>query len=149
MMKMMNIITIELGRYYIKMYDSITQSINIVDREYNELFNYLTNYVDRLPLVNIKSILGKSDNRLPKQNTVYIRERDKGTYYVIKDKMDGISLSYLRAQPDYKFEEFDVPVLEVNRDYYELYSMTLGKELATIACILDMPPEIACLLEEV
>ena len=142
-------ITLVLNRCEIELTSSITGTKLVITRENPKLFSYLVKYMNNIPLVDTKSIIGELDPDFPKSNKVYIRNRCGGTYYIIRDIVDAISFIYLQAQLDNKFEEFDVPVIEIDRSNYDFYSMTLGKELATLACVLDMPPEIACLLEEV
>lgn len=144
-----NFVTIDFNEDTITMLSSITGNELVISKENPKLFDHLLKYMNNIPLMDTKDIIGELNTGLPKNDKVYIRNKCGGTYYAIKDTIDNVSFLYLRAQPDDKFEESDVPVLEVNRDYYEFYSLTLGKELATLACILDMPPEIACLLEEV
>lgn len=144
-----NYITLIFYDHSIIIRSSITGTELFVPLKNHELFNYLIKYQRSLPVVDTKGIIGKLNTGLPKGTKVYIKNKCRDIYYIIKDKIDDVSFLYLQAQLDDKFEESGVPVKEMNRCYYEFYSMTLGKELATLACVLDMPPEIACLLEEV
>ena len=138
-------ITLLLGRCRVIMTSSFTYKLLVINRENPKLFYHLLKYITNLPSVDIIDGL---DTEFPKSVKVYIKLRNIESYYIIKDRIDSRSFIDYIKQTDDKFEESGVPVLEVNRDYYELYSMTLGKKLATLACVLDMPPEIACLLEE-
>lgn len=148
-MKEKDYITLVFDRCEIELTSSITGTKLVINKENPKLFSHLVKYMNNIPLVDTKGIIGELDPDFPKSTKVYIRNKSRDTYYIIRDIVDAISFIYLQAQLNDKFEESDVPVLEVNRDYYEFYSMTLGKELATLACVLDMPPEIACLLKEV
>lgn len=132
-----------------------------VTKDNKEIFTYMQKYIDKIPYTDIENefrdireikgthisnlIAIANNNKLWK--AIYIRPcKQLNKAYVIKCNLNALYLLILDSLKD---EELNRSVRYLCLADQCFYNLTLGKKLGTIAYYLDMPPEIACLLEEV
>nr|DAG15993.1 MAG TPA: hypothetical protein [Caudoviricetes sp.] len=161
MLKEHDIIGVEYEENAIEIVYALQEQVNRmkITKNNKELFNYLIKFKSEIPYTNVSNAF-KDDNNSPHLNK-YINEscndetweniyiqlyKQPNKIYIIRCTMNTnyiVRMASLDLLDPYK------SVREICLDNWCFYNLTLGKELATIACVLDMPPEIACLLKEV
>ncbi len=130
----------------------------IITKDNKELFNYMEKYKSKIPFTDIRNIPNNTQ-KTPLLDIYGLDDICRAYEYICirpcieMNKVYALKCNIKESQMPFikylKPEDIYKSTREVNRDYYDFYLLILGKELATLACVLDMPPEIACLLKEV